>query len=200
LAKTRYEDWFALAEQTFLELVKQCGGVILGGQSMGALLALDIASRYAGETRGVVAYANAITLGSPFPAWPLRWLSHVNTHDSRLERVMLPKLSGPNLADEVARRTHLTYSAQPILAAASLQRAGDRVRTQLAAIQCPVFLAHGALDATTPLENAFSVAQALQVHDVEVHIFPRSAHILSKDLDHAQLAQRSTAFIRRLVS
>jgi carboxylesterase len=192
-SETRYPDWFAAAEKWFLELSAK-EPVILGGQSMGALLALDLASRHPTRTAALVLFANAIRLASPFPGAALtlaRWL--------HLPDFALPKWSGPDLQDPVNRALHTTYEAQPMFAARSLQQAGENVLQRLTRIKCPAFIAHGALDRTTPPSNAWLVADHLGTTDVEVHLLPNSGHILTKDLDREVLVPRVRTFLERVV-
>lgn len=191
LAATRYPDWFAAAEEQLFALTRQ-GPAIVGGQSMGAVLAFDLAARHPERVRGVVAYANALHLAWPFPDLPLAVLG------VPLGGFALPKFGGPNIADPGARQAHLTYSSQPIAAARSLRAAGLAVEQNLGRIACPVFIAHGALDITTPPRNAWLAAERIGSLDVEVHLLPNSAHILTKDTDRATLKQRTAAFLRRV--
>lgn len=191
-SETRYPDWYAAAEKWFLDLSTQAP-VVVGGQSMGALIALDLGSRYPTRTAGLVLFANAVRLASPFPGAALtlgKWL--------RLPDFALPKWGGPDLQDPVGRRTHTTYEAQPMLAARSLQAAGSEVLERLTRIRCPTFIAHGALDHTTPPSNAWLVADRLGTTDVEVHLMPNSGHILTKDLDREALIPRVEAFVGRV--
>src|SRR5690606_13416914 len=120
-ARTRYVDWYAAAEKWFLELSAQQPAIV-GGQSMGALIALDLASRYPTRAAGLVLFANAIRLAVPFPGTALSLASWL-----RLPDFALPKWGGPDLQDPVHRATHTTYEAQPMFAARSLHAAGSEV-------------------------------------------------------------------------
>lgn len=190
LARTRYEDWYAAAEQRLLELAER-GPVIVAGQSLGGLLALDLASRHS-QVCAVVVLANPLRLPWPFPTLALQLAALLNVPD-----FSLPKVVGPDIVDPVSRRQHLTYDAQPWRAAESLRQAALALEPRLEQVSCPAFLAHGALDRTTPLSNVWLAAPALAARDLEVHIFPNSGHILTKDNDRAVLDAKLEAFIRR---
>lgn len=191
-AKTRYPDWYAAAEAHFLELSAR-GPALVGGQSMGAVLSLDLASRHPDRCAGLVLFANAVRLGWPFPSLALSLASLANVPD-----FALPKTKGPDLQDPEARATHTTYEAQPFHAARSLQLAGARVLEQLTRVKCPTFIAHGTLDHTAPPDNARLVANRVGTTDVEVHLFSRSGHILTKDFDRDALRDRVMAFVTRV--
>jgi carboxylesterase len=191
LVRTTYDDWYAASERHLLALAA-AGPVIVGGQSTGALIALQLAATHPSKVHAVVALANALHLAWPFPDLALAltaWLP--------VQRLALPKFGGPNIRDPQARAQHLTYSAQPIGPARSLQLAGHRVERLLSAVKCPLWVGHGALDATTPVANAWRVAQQVASQDIEVHLFPNSAHILTKDADRLEVRQRVRSFLLR---
>src|SRR5690606_38330771 len=193
LAVTRYADWYAAAEQQLFELGAE-SPVILGGQSMGAVLALDLAARHPARCAGLVLFAPAVRLATPFPSLAMRIATLLNIPD-----FALPKWGGPDLRDVEACARHTAYGAQPFRAAVSLQRAGLDVLERLPRVHCPAFIAHGVLDRTAPVSNAWLVADRLGTTDVEVHLFRKSAHILTKDLERDVLRERVRAFLTRIV-
>lgn len=195
LAKTRYADWYASAEAHFLEL-SAAGPVICGGQSMGAVLSLELASRHPDRCAALVLFANAVRLASPFPSVALTLASWAHLPD-----FALPKgKNGPDIHDPAARATHTTYSAQPFHAARSLQVAGERVLEGLTKVKCPTFIGHGMLDHTAPSSNAELVAGRIGTTDVEVHLYANSGHILTKDLDRDALRGDVSRFLQRVLA
>ena len=194
LAQTRYSDWLLAAEGHLLEL-SETGPVILGGQSMGAVLALELAVRHPTRCLALVLFANAVRLANPFPGLALRAASLLGIPD-----FALPKWGGPDLRDPETFKTHTTYEGQPFLAAASLERAGSQLIERLPRVHCPTFIAHGLLDRTAPVSNAWLVADRLGTTDVEVHVFAKSGHILTKDLERGELRVRVRTFLTRIIA
>jgi carboxylesterase len=192
LARTCYEDWYAHAEHALLELSAK-GPVIVGGQSMGAVVALDLACRHPERVLGLIALANATRLASPFPDLFLAVARHLPPID-----FALPKFGGSDVRDPEMRYAHVTYSTQPMQAALHLRAAGLRVLDQLHKVRCPTFVAHGRYDAVCPVSNAWQVCERLGTQDVELVLLQRSAHILTKDLDRDYLRQRIRRFMLRL--
>src|SRR5690606_9993909 len=90
---------------------------------------------------------------------------------------------GPDLGDREAWASHVTYDAQPAHAAISLERAGRRLREELYRIHRPTLVLHGARDRVCPVENAWKVAERLGTRDVRVVVYPRSHHILPRDVE-----------------
>jgi esterase/lipase len=84
--------------------------------------------------------------------------------------------------------------------ASEVQHAGDLVRGLLGRVHCPVFLAHGRDDHVCPVQNAWSVADAVGTNDVEVMILERSFHIVTEDFDHDALCRAVAAFLGRIAS
>lgn len=192
LARTRYQDWYATAERELLRLSAH-GRVIVGGQSLGSLISLDLALRHPERVLGLVILANATRLYAPYPDWALSLVGRLG-----LTGFMMPKFGGANLCDAEAKQRHLTYGQQPIRAALDVRERGIHLLGQLARIHCPCFVAHGEHDLVCPVSNAWAVAERLGTPDVELLLLPNSAHIITKDGDRELLRARLRAFLQRL--
>ncbi len=195
LARTRYRDWLRGAEDALSELfTAHQAPVVLCGLSMGSLLALELSLRYPERVSRLVLLANALWLRSPFPERALAFADRVGLPDFQV-----PKRAS-DLGDPAARRTHLTYAAQPLHAAISLHRAAKELRPRLSQISCPTLIVHGARDRLCPVDNAGRAARALTGAEVEVLILPRSHHILTRDVERSELAARLTASLSSLTA
>jgi pimeloyl-ACP methyl ester carboxylesterase len=167
--------------------------VILAGLSLGSLVATQLVLDDNRGVAGLVLMANAFFL-APFPAWPLRVFDHVPAGD-----FFMPKLDA-DIGDDVARKNHLGYSAQPVRAAVSVLRAGQELFQRLAEVQCPTLVVHGAKDRLCPVSNAWRVAERLGSADRRVVILPRSHHIVTRDFDSALLQRELEDCGRRWTS
>lgn len=194
LARTVYADWYKAAEREFLELAQQ-GPVIVAGQSMGGVLALDLASRHPAKAKAVAVLATATRLTSPYPNYGVALAPYVG-----LGGFFMPKFGGPNIRDPEAKSSHVTYNTQPIAAAAEVRRAGLRVLGQLSRIGCPAFIAHGKHDGVCPVANAWEIAERLGTCDKELVILEDSAHIVTKDHDRKLLEHKLRGFVGRVVA
>lgn len=188
LAVLRFPAWLEAAEQHYLRLSER-GPVIVAGLSMGALLAFHLAAKHPEMTAGVVAMANAVWLKSPFPTLAMKLVERL-----RIPDFWLPK-SGPDLGDREQRALHLTYNAQPVRAAISLMRAGEAFSEELRHVHAPTLLLHGALDQVTPVSNAWRVAVRLGTTQKRVVIFPRSHHILTRDVEREAVRSEILRFL-----
>jgi len=191
LAPLRFSDWLAAAEQHYARLAAD-GPVVVAGLSMGSLLAFHLAANHPDSTAGVLALSNAMWLKSPWPTWPLKLIDRLRLPDFWMSK------SAPDLSDREQRALHLTYNAQPIRAAISLLRAGEQLSEQLSRVKAPTLLLHGALDAVAPVSNAWRVSVRLGTVDKRIVIFPRSHHILTRDVERDAVRAEIAAFLRKV--
>lgn len=192
LATRTLRDWTAAVE-TALDTASPGGEpAVVAGLSLGSVLALRVAITHPERVRGLILLANAVWLAAPMPAWALALVARLGAPD-----LQIPK-SGPDITDPIARDSHLNYDTQPLRAAAEVWRAGRSVRPDLGRVQCPVLIVHGQRDRVCPVTNARRVAARVASTDKQVVVLPRSAHIVTRDVDRAELSERVTAFLRRM--
>jgi carboxylesterase len=196
LLKTGWNDWEKGAANAFCELSDAARGpVIVAGLSMGALLAAHLAARYPDRVAGLIALANATRLRLPSPALILTFFDMLRPFGNAF---YVPKASA-DIRDPDARRRHLTYDVTPIHGAVEVLRAGRRVYAELPRVTCPTLVIHGVLDQVCPPSNARCFARALGTSDVEVALMPNSGHIVSADVDRAEVARLVEAFVRKVI-
>lgn len=188
LGATRFAHWADAGDRALADLGRPA---VVTGISMGSLVALELALRHPERVAALVLIANAAWLTSPFPDWALRAVDRLKVPD-----FWLPKV-GADLADPAARRSHVTYDAQPVRAAVSVLRAGESLRTRVHRVTQPVLLLHGARDRVCPASNAPRLRALLGSRDAEVRVFPRSRHILTRDLERREVASALRVFLSR---
>jgi carboxylesterase len=191
LGKTSFNDWLETARASFAELAAD-GPVICAGLSLGSLLALSVTLERPRQVRGLILMANALWVRRPFPDWALRAVDASGMPD-----FWFPK-GRPGIADATARDTHQSYDADPVHAAISVLRAGDRLRGRLSEIQCPTLLLHGARDRVCPVSNAWRAAALLGTRDARVVVLPSSEHVVTRDGDREQLQSCVGEFLGRV--
>lgn len=191
LSSVRFDDWVNDAERELLAATKD-GPAILAGLSLGSLISLELALRHPEKVRALVLLANALWLSGPFPSLALRAVEKL-----RIPDFAMPKFTS-DISDAEARRTQTTFLAQPVHGAIALQNAGDRLQSELGHIACPVLVLHGARDRVCPVQNAWRAAEKLGSSDVQVRIFPRSHHILTRDVEKDAVRAAMDEFFRRI--
>jgi carboxylesterase len=185
LADTRFEDWLSAAKRDADALFDARPGpadrLILAGFSMGALLAMEIALSHPERVAGLILLSSAIDLHWPYPALALDAIDRLGIRD-----FWMPKAHS-DLGDGLARRRHLTYSAQPVHAAISVRRAGQRLAQRASELQMPLFLAHGERDHVCPFQNSERIYAAAASSHKRLLRLRRSQHIITRDVDRPQL-------------
>jgi carboxylesterase len=192
LANMRFTDWVAGAESAYQELASS-GPVIAAGISLGALLAANLTIEHPDNVRGLVMLANAAWLRPPL-ALALRAAGLFRIPD------FLMRKKGSDIADPEARRSQISYTADPVHAAIDVERAGRQMREHLGLVRCPTLIVHGALDRVCPVDNAWRVARLLGTSDVRVVILPRSHHIVTRDVERADVARELRDFYTRIAA
>lgn len=191
-ANLRFDDWLASARVEF-DREREKGPVILLGLSLGSLLATALYLEAPADVLGLILVSSAFWLASPVPGLALDLAERLHLPDFGM-----PKTAGPDLGDEEAKKTHLSYEVQPVHAAISVLRAGERLRRELHRVHCPTLLLHGALDRVCPVAGAWKAAALMPDADVRVVVFPHSHHILTRDVEAAQVGQEIESFLRRV--
>lgn len=177
----------------FFDEVRARGPVILAGLSLGTQLATELALTAPGDVRGLALLANAFWLNRPFPGLFLDWAGALRAPDFGF-----PKF-GADLGDAEAQLSHVSYGIQPTQMALSIQKNGARLAEELHRVHCPTLLLHGALDRVCPVENSWKVAGRLGTRDSRIVVFPRSRHILTRDVERDRVKEELKVFLARFV-
>lgn len=191
LSRSRWHDWRSAAECAFEESFRLHGPTIVAGLSLGGLLAIHLASTFPERVHGLVALAPAVQLHWPFPSLALATLCRLGCPD-----FAVPK-SSPNIRDARQRRAQRTASAQPLYSANEVRRAGSVVLAEASGVQCPSLVAYGRHDRVCPPSGARALYRTLSTPESDKHLveLPRSAHIVTRDLDRGRLRERLGEFL-----
>ena len=168
--------------------------VVIAGFSLGSLVAIELAARRPSGLLGLVLLGNALTLSPGVSAI----LGLVDRRGWKLPDWYLLKLWSADVRDPVQQKRMTGYDRDPLRAALEVYRAGGRVRSRLARVECPTLVLHGARDRVCPPTNVDLVASLLGSSDVRTRIYARSAHLVVADHDRDEVALAVTSFVRTL--
>jgi carboxylesterase len=191
LARTTWRQWAAAIEHELDALAGRYRQIALVGQSLGALLVLELASRRGAQIAAVCALAAPLWLDG-LAARVARWTAP--GHRLAWLRT-LPKLGGSDVADRDAKRDNPSYRAIPTRALAELVAFMGVVDAALPRIAAPVLVMHGQRDHTAPVACASHLAA--RVPHAELALYARSCHLLATDVERDAVATAAVAFIRR---
>ena len=177
LNKTSWLDWYAAAEAAYLELRGKCTKVFVCGESMGALLALLVSSRYP-QVDGVIAVA---------PALQIRGIG--------LSRIMqyFVKLRPKNQAeDDLPWKGYMVY---PVRGLAQLAKLQIVVKKELDNITQPLLVFMGGKDASIHPESGKIIIDAVRSSEKELIYMPDSPHVMLLAEDKEAIFQKIHEFI-----
>lgn len=175
----RYADWFAHVDKAVHELQSRAEHIVLVGLSMGATLALDLASSGAAAVSGV-ATINAQILDRGGIGARLAPLIE------RFVPVVPLALAGLREDDVCKPNMHEhAYRWVPAAAGQSFLKELPRIRAQLCQLSCPVSVIYSRRDHCVPPANSRALMELLRHTRVNHLILERSYHLAT--LDHDQL-------------
>ena len=186
LNHTTWHEWIRAVETTFDNLKRETNRVAVVGQSLGGLLALELATRRPGQVYGLA------TLATPL------WLSATAAGVASVYR-RIPKLTkcvphlpkghgGSDIADQKARARHRAYSVVPANSLVQLRQLMLRVRARLPLVRAPLMVVHSWSDHTAAPACAVEIFDRVSSRYRKVRWLERSHHILSDDLERHYVA------------
>lgn len=182
LSRTTWEQWLAVADDAYQGLCLRCDTIFVGGESMGGLLTLYLASMHA-DIAGIMLYAPALIVDGA------RWARYLAPF-WRFQRKKRVDESMPWQG----------YYVNPIHAAAELYKLQRQVLVRLPGIQTPTLIMQGRLDMTINTQSAQVVYDRIGSSRKELHWLERSGHvlILAQELD--VVAQRTFDFLKKTLT
>jgi carboxylesterase len=189
LHETPPARWAAAIEEA---LAATNGPVMLAGCSMGGLLALRFAAHFPERVKAVA------TLGAPL------WFA------DRRARVLVPLLrwtplgrvvrylpKGPSQIPEENRRLHFTYNRFPVRGILGLDDLMKEAVGFLPKVRAPLLVIHGVNDRTAPVVSARRIHALAGSAEKEVVEMPRSRHVLTYDIESADVCRRVLEFFEK---
>jgi carboxylesterase len=190
LERTTWRDWAASARQALDELAAECEEIVVAGQSMGGSMALHLAA-HDDRIRAVATQAAPVWLSDwrlkllPVAKYAVRW--DMPGHDV--------DLFWPDAVHEL-----YSYGRRPTRAIRQLDVFVGVVRRELVVVRQPVLVMHGGRDRTIDPRNAADIERGLVCSAmVERHLYPRSGHGMSVDVDRDEVNARVLQWFDRFV-
>ena len=186
--RTRWEDWYAVADREFRALHERCSHVFIGGLSMGGGLALALAQEHGPRVSGLVLVNPAVM----FKDWRVRFVPLLKNVVGGLE----------SIANDIKKEgvTELAYSHTPLKAGHSQLVAWKNLTRDLPEVTQPVLLLRSVDDHVIPAESSAMVLSRISSEDVTEIVLHDSFHVATLDNDAPRIFDESVAFIERLSS
>lgn len=187
LNQCRYADWIDCVEDAYQRLVSRSDRVVAGGESMGGLLALYLASQHP-EIAAVLTFAPALKV-------PSRILPLLAPLLAPVIPTMAKSAAEPSPADPLWQG----YTVYPVPAAAQLFKLQRVVRRLLPRVTQPALVVQGKLDRSVDPEVPDIICRSVSSTIKEVHWFNESGHCVVLDAEREAVAQLAESFVGRVL-
>ncbi len=185
--RCRWEDWVQCVDENYHELRTRCERVVVGGESLGGLLTLYLASEHP-EILGVLSYASALKT-SPY-------FLHLMSYFLPAFIPYLKKHPGePTESDQHWQG----YPVIPSKAAAQLLQLQGEVQRRLPAVRQPILIVQGRLDGSVYPEAPKIIEQQVGSSLKELHWMENSHHCVVIDQERQAVAVLTLDFLSRVL-
>lgn len=205
LIKTGWHDWAASVDAALSELRSKCDTVLVGGLSLGAILALHAAAKHPEKISGLLLYAPTLWYDGfsvPWYAFLLKWL--INTPMGQRYRFQEREPYG--IKDDRIRKLIMRAMGQGNSAEAGLASTPSQslkelwdfvavVKPELPSIKTPALIVHAREDDISDLSNTIYLQRKLGGL-VDTLVLDDSYHIVTIDKQRSLVVDRSAAFAR----
>lgn len=181
-----WRDWYAAIEKTYQELQGRCEKVVVGGESMGGVLTLHLASHHP-EVAAVLLYAPAMRVADPVGRIlaPVLW-------------PFLPMVNkAPMNPNVVADTRWKGYEVNPVHALAEMLALQRATWPRVKSITQPLLLVQGRLDGAVDTRANEKLFARIGSSVKEFHWMEHSSHCVMLDRELEAVQQVTLAFLKR---
>jgi len=195
LAEATADQFMAVATQALLDLTSDGSSIVVGGLSMGGLVATCLAAAHPTRVRALVLMA---------PAFRLRPEGQVavrlaNWGVAPLFPIIPKGTPGGDCEDPEGRRLNPGYLVIPVGGLPALGAMQVAAAAALQGVRAPVCIVQGRRDRTVPASVARGLPKKLHRAPVaELHVLPRSRHLLPLDVERDEVFRLVETFLRRV--
>ena len=181
LNRKRMTDWLECVENAYHNLRNQCERIIVGGESMGAVLCLYLAEKHP-EINALLIYSPAIHVHKIKFAKYLKWLKPV------LEK------SNYDPGDKYWQG----YNVYPLRAAQEFEKLQILVERNLSVINQPALILHGLYDETIDEDCGRFVFNSIQSSQKEFYLMENSGHVMLLGKEFEKISQLTSQFLQSI--
>lgn len=194
LARARWQDWLGSALDGLHLLRQGCDRVYVCGLSMGGVLSL-LSSLHT-EVNGVAALAAPMLLYPGLHPDRLRWLKLVRPYS---DQSGTPEFEQYIRAQQAQRGEpvlgRVRYNRWPTAGVEQLMRLIDHTQARLHEVRAPLLLIYSEADETVAPASMQVIRERVASQQVEAVLLKRSGHILTQDVEMADVFARVAAFV-----
>lgn len=180
----RWEEWTAAADQSYQLLKSNCEHIFIGGESLGGLLTLYLASIHP-EIVGVMLYAPALRVKR---LWR-----------SAFARFFLQTMTKKPSGDPPNPLPWQGYKVFPVKASYQLLLFQKQVYKRLAMVTQPALIFQGEKDRTILPESSQVVFDTIHSQQKELVTLENSGHCVILDQEYELVISKSRAFVEAIL-
>lgn len=209
IVKTGWKDWLKSAEQSLVELRKECDTVIVGGLCLGSILGIHLAANHPDKVDGVALFSPTFWINGWAMPWYTKLFSLVQSRwvagfmhfpDAESLGIKCPRVrdfvkTALSSMEGSAAGTE-GVPGQMVLEHRRMVKAAKGLLKQ---ITQPALVIHSREDDYAALDNATFVQKELG-GEVQMVVLNDSYHMITLDRERHVVVDRTRAFIERLVS
>lgn len=184
--RTRWPEWTEAVAAVYHQLAARCERVFVGGESMGALLALHLASEHS-EIAGILAYAPALAIPP------------VNSFKARLAAPFIRTIPKRALHQD-ANGQWQGYKINSIASLLQLFQLQHQVKRRLRIIQSPLLIVQGRLDTVIDLRSVGTLYREVGSSLKELHWLEHTGHLVMLDHEIEQVTTLTLSFMDRCLA
>ena len=187
LSQTNREDWIKASEVAYNKLKCECSSVIVGGESVGALLALRLASDHP-EIKGLLLYAPAMRLAASF--LKIGFLVMVSPFVFSVKKKFTKDREGLPWQG---------YKVNPLKTGVQLLKFQWEIKQLLCRIYQPILLIQANLDETVDLNSGDIILRGVQSAVKELYWMEKSGHVVILGKQFEEVLQTTLEFIKKIL-
>ena len=172
----KYREWIDCVENAFQDLRSRCKKILVGGESMGAVLTLYLAEKHS-EIKGIYLFSPALLVEK------LRYVRFIK---------MIQPIRDKNLPEDGL--AWQGYSVYPTRAAHQFYKLTKLVKGSLSRVTCPALLFQGKHDTTIDANNIEYISQKISSQIKQLIYLQSSGHVMLLDQELNFIKQKIDAF------
>lgn len=181
LNNIKYCQWLECVEDSYRELAAKCDQVVVGGESMGAVLSLYLAQEHS-EINALLLYSTAIKVHSLRFAKYLQWITPLKNKSN----------NDPN------DTRWQGYTVYPMKAAVEFGKLQKRVISNLRIITQPALILQGIYDKTIDEDCGQLIYNAIRSDIKDLKIMQQSGHVMLLGDELEIIKNNTIQFLKRV--
>ncbi len=175
-----FSDWINCVDEAYLSLKNICTSILIGGESMGAVLSLFLAEKYP-DIKALLLYSPAIKISNLKYSKALKYVKPIIK--KKYSKEIMPWQG---------------YTVYPVFAANELLLLQEMVLENISQVSQPIIIFHGAHDKTIDQDSSDVIFTSVNSSLKIKQNMKSSGHVMLLDNEFEEIADHTWNFIQSL--